>query len=249
MLDFAQIAVWYLLPLLIADILRRMWMRRDYRDYPLFFVYMLEQLIRFAILFYFYQHHLRDSYDHAYAVLTTIEAILQIGIVCELFADVFRPYEKVRHIGPRLLRWTSVLFLLGAIFVAAYSTGADSYKFLNTLFAMERSVEIVQGGFLLLLALSSSLLAFQWKPQALWIALGFGLFTSVNLLAYTLRSEWGMASQSTLSLISNIAYDCSALLWVRAFCAHPQLTADVNQQFSNWDVQSWNKALLQLLRR
>jgi hypothetical protein len=242
-------ALWYALPPLQVAIAYRMWRRKNYRDYPIFFAYTLEQLIRFAILFYYYQRNLQDGYNHAYAGLQAIEAILQIGIVCELSSDVFRPYEGIRQIGPSLLRWASVFFLFSAVLVAAYSTGADSYKFLGHLFALERSVEIVQGGLLLFLAVASSLLALEWKPRTLWIALGVGLFTSVNLITYTVRFQTGISSQQTLSLISNAAYDCAVLFWVRAFYAQPKRELQRDQQLTFWDVQSWNRALLQMLRR
>ncbi len=249
MSNFAVYALWLVSPPLQVAIAYRMWRRKNYRDYPIFFAYTLEQLIRFAILFYYFQHNLQESYNHAWAGLQVIEAILQFGIICELSSDVFRPYEGIRQIGPSLLRWASIFSLFSAVLVAAYSTGADSYKFLNHLFAFARSEEIVQAGLLLLLAVASSLLALEWKPRTLWIALGVGLFTTVNLITYTVRFQTGISSQQTLSLISNAAYDCAVLFWVRAFYAKPKLALQPDQQLTFWDVQSWNRALLQMLRR
>src|ERR1700730_9523098 len=98
MYDVAQYALWLILPPLQGAIAYRMWRRRNYRDYPLFFAYTLEQLVRFAILFYYYERNLRVGYPHAYAGLQAIEAVLQIGIVCELFSDVFGPDEGIRQI-------------------------------------------------------------------------------------------------------------------------------------------------------
>ncbi len=249
MSNFAVYALWLFCASLQAAIGYRMWQRKNYHDYPLFFVYILEQLVRFAVLFYCYQLHLATNYFHAYAGFQAIEAILQIGVVCELSSDVFRSYEGIRQIGPSILRWASVFFLFSAILVAAYSTGADSYKYLGQMFAMERSVEIVQTGLLLLLAITSSLLALEWKWQSLWIALGFGLFSGVDLIAYTVRFELGMASQQSLSLFSNAAYALAALCWVRAFYFVPEDTGPTRQEPGQWDVQTWNRALLQLLRR
>ena len=249
MSNFAVYALWLFCAPLQGAIAYRMWRRKNYCEYPLFFAYVLEQLVRFGILFSCYQLHQQETYFHAYAGFQAIEAILQIGVICELFSDVFRPYEGIRQIGPSILRWASVFFLFSAILVAAYSTGADSYKYLGQMFAMERSAEIVQGGLLLFLALASSLMALEWKWQTLWIALGFGLFTGVNLIAYTIRFESGMSSQHQLSLLSNVAYDFSVLCWVRAFYFLPEGAGPRGQQSSEWDVQSWNRALLQLLRR
>lgn len=249
MSNFGVNALWLLCASVQGAIAYRMWWRKNYRDYPLFFTYTLEQLIRFGVLFYFYKLHLQASYFHVYAGFQAIEAILQIGVVCELFSDVFGPYEGIRQIGPSILRWASVFFLFSAILVAVFSTGADSYKYLGQMFAMGRSVEIVQAGLLLLLALASSFLALEWKWQSLWIALGFGLFTSINLIAYTIRFQSGMASQQDLSLLSNGAYALAVLCWVRAFYFVPEDTGPSRQEPTQWDVQSWNRALLQLLRR
>ncbi|MGH9512052.1 MAG: hypothetical protein ACRD2U_07930 [Terriglobales bacterium] len=249
MLKFALYAFWFTLPPLQGAIAFRMWRQKIYRQYPLFFVYTLEQLVRFAILVYYQQPDLRTSYAHAYAGLGAFEAILQIGIVCELFSDVLRPYEGIRHFGLSLLRRTSVLFLLLAILVSAYSRGADSSRFLGNMFAIDRSAEIVQAGLLLLLAVTSSLMALEWSPRTLWIALGFGLFTSVDLVAYTIRSQTGPSTQPILSLISNAAYVFSVLIWVRAFYAESEARPPSGKGSADWDMESWNRALLQLLRR
>jgi hypothetical protein len=249
MSNFALYALWLLLPPLQGAIAYRMWQKKSYRDYPIFFAYTLEQLARFAVLFYWYQLHASTRYMHAYASFQAIEAILQIGIVCELYSDVFRPYEGIRHFGPSFLRWSSVSFLFLAIVVAAYSTGADSYKFLGNLFALERSLEIVQAGLLVTLVVASSILALQWKPRTLGIALGFGLFTAVNLIAYTVRFELGMSTQHSLSLICNAAYDCSVLIWVWALYAVPKVVPELERRAADWDPQPWNEALSEYLQR
>ena len=249
MLKFAVYALWFALPPLQGAIAYRMWRQKSYRDYPLFFAYILEQLVRFPIVFYYYQLNVETPYRHAWAGFQAIEAILQIGIICELFADVFSPYEGIRRIGSSILRWASISFLLAAILVAAYSTGTDSSKVLGYIFAMSRSVEIVQAGLLLLLAVSSSLLGLEWKPRALWIALGFGLFTSVDLIAYTIRYQFGIANQPMLSLVANIAYIFALLFWVRAFYFKPASVPLREPSQADWDVHSWNRALSQLLRR
>jgi hypothetical protein len=249
MSNFAMYALWLVVAPLQGAIAYRMWQRKNYREYPLFFAYTLEQLVRFAILFYCYQLNLRSSYMHAYAALQAIESILQIGIIFELVSDVLRPYEGIRQIGPVVMRMASVFFLFAAILVAGYSTGADSYKFLGHLFAMERSASIVQAGLLLLMAAASSVMALEWKPRTLWIALGLGLFTGVNLIGYTLRFHFGIGAQQSLSLVCNGVYDCAVMLWVYAFYAAPKLVIEAPLPAAGWDVQSWNRTLSEMLHR
>jgi hypothetical protein len=241
-------ALWLVSPVLQSAIGYRMWTRRLYRDYPLFFAYVAYHVASSPVLFYCYQVGSRDVYRHAYVGYEALDVALKFGVICELFSHVFRAYEGIREFGFALLRWASVILLLIAVMVAASTSGSDSDRFLTGLFAMERSVEIVQGGLLFLLFVLSSSLGLQWKQYTLGIALGFGVVTSVDLAAFTLRAQLGMASNDILSLISNAAYDCAVLVWLANLYARKPVR-QFDQHIVRWDVEAWNQALVGLLRR
>jgi hypothetical protein len=112
------------------------------------------------------------------------------------------------------LRWASVVFLLIAVIVAAFSSGSDFDKLLAAFFAMQRSLEIVQGGLWFLVFVLSSSLGLRWKQHTRGMALELAIFTSVNLAAFTLRAQFGMLSQDTLSVISSAGFDCAVLTWL-----------------------------------
>ncbi len=248
MLRILVYGTWLVLPPLQSAIACRMWARRLYRDYPLFFAYTISQLLRFLALFYCYQLGIRDVYRQAYLAAEAVDAVLSFGVICELSYHVFPPYEGIRQLGFTLLRWASVVLLLIAVLVAASSSGSDSDRFLAGLFAMERSVKIVQGGLLFLLFALSSTLALQWKHPTLGIGLGFGVVASVNLAAFTLRAQFGMANHHVLSLIANAGYDCAVLIWLAAMYPRKPIH-QFERRVPNWDVQAWNRALLDLLRQ
>jgi hypothetical protein len=248
MLNTALYALWVITPVLQSAIVFRMWSRRLSSEYPLFFAYNIEQLVRFAVLFYCYLTGNRALYRHAYASVQAVEAVLQVGIICELFSYIFRSYEGIRELGSVLLRWASVVFLLIAVIVAAFSSGADSDKFLAAFFAMQRSLEIVQGGLLFLLFVLSSSLGLRWKQHTWGIALGLAIFTSVNLAAFTLRAQFGMVSQDTLSVISSAGFDCAVLTWLLTVYVHKS-EHHFEHRVQSWDIDSWNRALVNLLRR
>src|SRR5215467_2810882 len=214
MLRGFQYAIWLVPPILQSVIAYRIWIRRLCREYPLFFAYTISHLIRFAVLFYCYHQGQQGLYRDAYLSLETINAVLKFGVICELFFQVFRQYDGVRGFGSALLQWGSVILTLIAVIVAASSSGHDSDRFLAAFYAMERSVEIVQGGLLFLLFVLSSSLGLRWKQETWGIALGFGVVTSVDLAAFTLRAQFGSAGQDALSLISNAAYDCAVFIWL-----------------------------------
>lgn len=248
MLSILAYALWLMASALQSAIGYRMWTRRLYRDYPLFFAYTVTQLVRSLVLFYCYQLHVRDVYRYAYVGSEVVDAILKFGVIWELFTHVFRPYEGIRELGSALLRWSSVLLLLVAIIVAASTSGSDSDRFHAGLFAMERSVEIVQGGLLFLLFVLSSSLGLQWKQSTLGLALGFGVITSINLVTFTLRARFGMLAHEVLSVISSAGYNCAVLIWLLSLYARKPVH-QFHRRTSSWDVEAWNRAVLDLLRR
>ncbi len=249
MLTVWTYALWVVLPAMHSLIGYRMWTRRLCRDYPLFFAYTLSHVVRFGVLFYCYHLGVRDVYRQAYLASEAVDVVLKFGVICELFSHLLQPYEGIREVGFVLLRWASVILLLIAAVVAASTPGSDSDRFVAGFFAMERSMQIVQGGLLFLLFVLSSSLGLQWKQPTLGIALGFGVITSVHLATFTLRVQFGVASQDVLSLISSAGYNCGALMWLGTLYARKPVHQFGGGIQQHWDVESWNQALLQLLRR
>ena len=240
--------LWIVPPILEGVISYCMVIRRLYRDYPLFSAYTLEQILRFGVLFYLFHYGTRNQYSYAFFTLEVVDALLQLGVICELFVHTFRPYEGIRELGAIVLRWGGVILLLIAVVVAASSGGSDADKLLAGLFALEQSLQIVMGGLLLLLFTLSSALGLSWRQPGLGIALGFGIVASVNLVTFTLRLELGMNSHQILSLISNAGYACGVLVWLIALYTRKPVHK-FEHQIRGWDVESWNRALLDLLRR
>jgi hypothetical protein len=247
-----QYSLWLSAVVLLSVIGYRIWSRRLYRDYPLFSAYIVAQLIRFPVVFYYYQYYYQlgilKTYRHVYLYAETVDAVLKFGVICELFSSLFRPYDGIRSWVSVILRWASVIFLLVAVLVAAASTSYDSDTFLARFYAMERSVEIVQGGLLFLMFALSSSLSLKWKPHAFGIALGFGVVTSVNLAAFTLRARLGVDSRDILSLISSAGYNCGVLVWLVTLYAGQPVRQRI-RTVPHWDVESWNRALGDFLRR
>lgn len=248
MLSVLVFALWFMAPVAHGVILYRMCDRRLHRDYPLFFAYIIVHLITFPVALYIYRLGDRDLYRYTYVGYEAVDALFKFAVICEVFGHVFRAYEGIRDLGSVLLRWASAILLLLAVVVAALAAGTDTDRFLAGLFAIQRSVEIIQGGLLFLLFVMSSSLGLRWDPYTLGIALGFGLVSSVNLAAFTLRVELGVSSTDVLSLIANAGYDCAVLVWLAALYARKPVH-QFEQRMPAWDVEAWNRALLEFLRQ
>lgn len=222
--------------------------RKLYRELPLFFAFILSQLVRFAILFSAYQAGNRELYRQAFLAAEAVDAVLSFAVIYELFAVTFRTYEGIRELGSVLLRWASAVLLVVAVVTAASASGSDSDRFLAGLFALEESISVVRGGLLFLLFLLHAALGLRWGRHAFGIALGFGLLTSIALAAFTLRSHFGTISTSALSLITSVAYDGAVIVWLVAVCL-PATEREPAPHLSSWDIEGWNQTLLELLQR
>jgi len=58
-----------------------------------------------------------------------------------------------------------------------------------------------------------------------------------------------MTSHEVLSLISSAGYNCAVLVWLVSLYAREPILRKLSPHIPTWDLESWNQALLDLLRR
>ncbi len=112
-------------------------------------------------------------------------------MIAELFAHVFAAYKTIQKWGTIVVRGATVILVLAALIVASLSNLSDPNNFLSKFFAMERSVEIVQGGLLFLLFALCYALALQWKQPSLGIAFGLCYYNWHISVVFTVSAELG----------------------------------------------------------
>lgn len=86
MLTALAYALWLIASMLQSAIACQMWIRRLYRDYPLFFFYTISHLASLPVVLYCYHVGIRDVYRHAYLGLEGVDVALKFGVICELFS-------------------------------------------------------------------------------------------------------------------------------------------------------------------
>lgn len=222
--------------------------RRLYRKFPFFFAYAASYLVRFAILFPLYQMGRREVYAMAYAYLEALAVVLSFAVVYELYAVTFRAYEGIRELGWMLLKWATVILAAVAVVSAASAKGGDFDRFFVGLFTLERSINIVRGGLLFLLFLLHASLGLRWSPVRFGIALGFAVVSSAELVTFAVVTHFDTGTMPVLSLISSAAYFCAIVIWLMAVM-RPTAEPTAAPRLTGWDVEGWNRTLLELLQR
>ncbi len=241
-------ALWYAGAGLQGAIGGVMLWRKLYRKFPVFFALIVSQLLRFVILFSTFRAGNKLLYKEEFLALELVDAVLSFAVIYELFDLTFRAYEGIRELGWLVLRWASVVLVGVAVVVAFSQPGGDTDRFLQGLFALEMGIAVVRGGLLFLLFVLHAGLGLCWGRHAFGIAMGFGVLACIELVLFTLRHHYGSDANTVLSLINSVAYLCAVLVWL-VMLLQPESVRRTPAKPGKWDIEDWNRALLEVLQR
>ena len=206
--------LWFAGPLMQAGILVAMYRRGLHRDYPYFFNYTVLQVLSEPILFVI-QRHSYSMYYWGFYVSIALSALISFAVLQEIFHDAFRPYEALRDLSVILFRWSALVVLLVAVMwaiTAAHSSQVDAIT--NGILLVQRSVRLMQCGLVFFLLLFSEYLGISRRHVLFGIALGFGVFASVNMLFAAAVAHGTFLHVSVLRQINSGAYNFSVLIWL-----------------------------------
>ncbi len=210
-----QLAIWIAQPILESVLAGIMIRRKLHRQFPIFFLYILSQVLSFAILFPIHQRgaSLYTVYFYAYWACAAVSLAIGFKVIHEVFLDVFRPYYTLKDLGTVLFKWAALVMLLVALVVAASSPDKSSLPITQAVVTVERCVRVIQCGLILFLLLFSRYLGVSWRQHSFGIALGFGGFAIVELCAIALYSGHQIHPDTQNALIIT-AYFFSILTWI-----------------------------------
>jgi hypothetical protein len=237
------VSLWCAQPILESGVLLAMMRRKLHKQFPVFSVYLISQLLNFTIIFPLWLADKHKAFFIAYWLGAAVNAVISFKVIHEVFLDVFRPYHTLKDLGTLLFRWAGVVMLLVSV-VVAFSNSYDQSPLLHALTTLQRSVRIVQLGLILFLVFFSRFLGVSRKQVSFGISLGFGLFAGVELLLFALHSG-GFMRQGMLNLINLVCYGFSGLIWT-AYLFSPQ-SVGVNMAVTHrLQTERWEEGLADL---
>jgi hypothetical protein len=203
-------ALWFAHPTLQAALVAVMLWRRLHRTFPIFFTYVVFQIVAFALTFPFRDGRYYEILFYSYWATTAVSVILGFKVIHEVFLDVFRPYHTLRDLGSVLFKWAGLVMLMVAAVMAisVHSDGQD--PLVSGILTLQRSVRVVQCGLVLFLLVFSRYLGASWRQKSFGVALGFGTFAIVELSLVALGNP---DRQILSSFINMVAYNVSILMW------------------------------------
>jgi hypothetical protein len=232
--------LWWAQPILQSVVAAILWRRNLHKKFPVFFVFLLAQVLNFAVIYPLWIFGYPKLYFVFFWLGEAVNAVVGFKVIHEIFLDVFRPYHTLKDLGTLLFRWAGVVMLLVSV-VVAFSNSFDQSPLIHAVTTLERSVRIVQLGLILFLVLFSRFLGVSRKQISFGISLGFGLFAGMDLMMYALNSG-GFVKQTTFNLINMSVYNLAIFVWLGYSLSRKAVRGVANPL----QTQRWEQSLADL---
>jgi hypothetical protein len=228
---------WLVGPALQLTLIILMVQRKLHVAFPRFFSYVVFQIVKTGILFGIYRYH-QQSYFDAYWTGNAISVLLSVTVMDEILHNLLKQYGGIQRLSVLIFRWACGLLFLLSIVTALSSQQTGSDRVISVVLAFDRSVRFMQFGLFCLLLILCRLLKNCWRQHVFGIALGFGLFASIELILVSTVMYFGEAQGAIISLIKSAGYNAVTLLWV-LYLRRPTESTAVFELRPQVDTLNW----------
>src|SRR6185437_14706696 len=221
------------------------------REFPVFSAYLAFHIIEMGAAFAILNLFGRSSwaYYYQYWIVQAIGLGLRFAVIYEIFSHVLRPYEGLRRGSALMFRWVGVILILAGIGVALAGPSNEPIWAVQGALVIQRSIDVVQCGLLVVLFLAASYFALTWRNYVFGIALGFGVIATLELLASAIAAQSSpVVSGVILNSVPRVAYGMGTIIWI-VYLALPEPSRLEIKLLPQHDLEKWNQELLQLLER
>ena len=228
-----------------------LWRRRLYREFPVFFAYVLYEIAEFILLFALYSVLGVTSKPYAYAYCATLllSIALRFGVIDEVSKDLFRESQFLKASARRSLQCVTGLLLVVGVLLAVYAPGDNSGRWIAGVSVVNRGAAMVQCGLLLALLLFSRFLGLSRRRSAFGIALGLAVLPSLDLAMFALRAAFtSEAAANFLDLLITGTYLVCVSIWIGYLLA-PELELASPTVVAHDEVETWNREFQQFLKQ
>lgn len=207
-----ELILWIAQPLLLAPVAFIMYRRQQHKEFPVFFVFALAQLLIFVVEFPVYQLADFQAYFFTFWIAAVLNLILDFKIIHEIFLDIFRPYHALRDLGTALFKWAAlIMILISVVLISTNPIWNDPVA--HSVMLLQRCIRVVQCGMVLFLLAFCSHLSVSWRRHSFGLACGFGIFAATELITTALYSGGHTTSQVT-NIVNMLAYDSAVAIWL-----------------------------------
>jgi len=220
--------------------------RKTWRQFPLFTAYVLLNLGHGVIGLATYKTPW--LYFYVYWIGESASILLGFLVVYEVFKSIFIGHLGLRKIAKSIFG-VSLAALIGiAVFILAHEGQSFSHNVSRSVMVLEEATRTIEVGLLVVLFTCAGAFGLHWRQSVFGVAVGLGIFVSVELIAVTMRSQTSASLHSSLAVVRALAYTASQVVWV-TYMLLPEQAADESQLPQRGQLEQWNQAILELIHQ
>ena len=238
------------LPAILQVVIAVVIFRRGlYRTFSLFAIYTVFQLITFPILMFELAMHVSTlHYAYTFYPVEVLSIGLALGVIYEVFKVVLEPYDAFRRVWRWFFFVAGIALFTIAVFWVLYGAGPQADRLTQSMNLLQTTLRFIQAGLLILLFVVSGSMGLTWRSYSFGLALGYGLFSIVELVLWAIRIEFGDGFWKPQSILSGLAYNLMVIIWA-CYILQPQRIAQPVRVIPYNDIAKWNEKLEELLKR
>jgi hypothetical protein len=220
---------------------------RAYAEFRWFFAYTAANVAQGILLWWMFAAIGNGfAYFFTYWATQLAISVLSLLAIRELFARVFDKLTGLQRLSSLLLQWASGVLVVLAAMSAAVATGTEGDRVITALVSFGHGIAVVQAGLVFLLFAFCSAFSIPIRYYVLGIAVGFGVFASVDLIAWAWRGHAGADMRRLLSLLHSGGYNAALLVWIfYLWRREPVVRAN---SAAAVQLERWNATLANFLR-
>jgi hypothetical protein len=233
-----------LLQMLLAAVLAT---KRIWRKFPFFSLYCALNLSLGAGLYVIHSlARFRPLYFGTYCIEEGVTLLLGIGVVYEIFSHLLTPYSALRKLAIQLFISSVVVLAAIACAVVYAQPSAERHPLVFAFLVAEEAARILELGLLVFLFSFASAFGLHWRQYAFGISLGLGVFVAVELVALSMRLQFGVTANSIFNIVRTFSFNASLLIWISYMLA-PELATAPAEMPKRAQLEQWNRAVMELI--
>ncbi len=248
---FASYYLWIAPHFLLGIFLIYLWRRGSQRELPIFFTFIIFELVQFIVLFAIFLHSPFSPgiYKWTLVVGAGIGSILELGVIYELANKLLLSHSSIASILRPILQVVLALLLLGAAIGSGAFSGISVQRVTNVFEMIDFSSNLIEAGMVLALFIFARALRVSWHSWVAGVALGLGVSASIDLVSAALRAQWGERAFTAVDLTQMAGFHVCVIIWLASL-----LLADGRQSFPDGklkvtDLELWDQELQRIARR
>jgi hypothetical protein len=242
--------LWISPHVLLAALALVFYTRRLYRQFPVFFAYVLYEIAEFLLLLvlYFVPRVTAMQYGYVFCFTLFFSIALRFGIIGEISRNLWEESVLLKKVAGRTLLCLNALLLVTCAVISCYVPVGNSIQLTASISVVNRAAAMVQCGLLLCLLLFSRFLGLNWRRMVFGIVLGLSILTSVDVATYALRPYSATETwKEFFNLLTTGSYLICVLIWL-GYTLAPESNPVPEIVVSHDEVEVWNQQLQHLLR-